>query len=217
MNQDKKSSPIKKQYGEVANALAGLSSNTPPASTSPIAPIADVPLVGVDLPFAMPNYCGDFHIRILQDGTWLYQNSPIGRKPLCKLFASVMHRDHAGDYWLVTPAERGRITVDVAPFTFVEYQQDGNMLNFRSNLDEWVTLDADHPLEMRAIDSAENNNLAMMPFITIRGRLQGLLVRSLFYQLVEIAQIRQLPDGQSQLYITSAGVEFSLGCVDADE
>ncbi|MGH8431870.1 MAG: DUF1285 domain-containing protein, partial [Solimonas sp.] len=37
-----------------------------------------------------PPFCGDIDMRIAQDGLWYYLNSPIGRKPLMKLFASVL-------------------------------------------------------------------------------------------------------------------------------
>src|SRR5690242_14323752 len=67
-----------------------------------------------------PNSCGDFDLRIAQDGTWFYHGSPITRKPLVKLFASVLKRDASGEYWLQTPAEKGRIQVDDAPFVAVE-------------------------------------------------------------------------------------------------
>ena len=40
-----------------------------------------------------PPFCGDIDMRIASDGTWYYLNSPIGRKPLVQLFASVMRRD----------------------------------------------------------------------------------------------------------------------------
>jgi hypothetical protein len=62
-------------------------------------------------PPRLPVDCGDFGIRIARDGTWYYNNSPIGRLPLVKLFATVLKRDETGHYWLVTPAERGRIAV----------------------------------------------------------------------------------------------------------
>ena len=61
--------------------------------------------------------CGDFDMRIARDGTWFYRGSPIHRKPLVKLFSTVLKRAESGEYWLVTPAERGRIQVDDAPFT----------------------------------------------------------------------------------------------------
>src|SRR4051812_2726562 len=70
-------------------------------------------------PGTITEVCGDFDMRILRDGTWLYHGSPIGRKPLVRLFSTVLRREDDG-YWLVTPVERGRIVVDDAPFTAVE-------------------------------------------------------------------------------------------------
>ena len=69
--------------------------------------------------------CGDLHMRIARDGTWFYHGSPIGRKPLVKLFASVLRREPDGSYWLVTPVERGRVEVEDAPFTAVELAVEG--------------------------------------------------------------------------------------------
>ena len=40
--------------------------------------------------------CGDLNMRIARDGTWFYHGSPIGRKPLVKLFASVLRREADG-------------------------------------------------------------------------------------------------------------------------
>src|ERR1700743_250634 len=62
--------------------------------------------------------CGGFAMRIARDGTWFYRGSPIGRKPLVKLFSTVLRREN-GEFWLVTPVERGRILVDDAPFVAV--------------------------------------------------------------------------------------------------
>ena len=59
-------------------------------------------------------------MRIARDGTWFYQGSPINRLPLVKLFASVLRREDDGEYWLVTPVERGRVPVEDVPFTAVE-------------------------------------------------------------------------------------------------
>lgn len=72
----------------------------------------------------MPS-CGDFDFRIARDGTWFYRGSPIGRKPLVRLFSTVLRRENDGSFWLVTPAERGRITVDDAPFVAVEMEVTG--------------------------------------------------------------------------------------------
>ena len=91
-----------------------------------------------------PNTCGDFGIRIGRDGTWYYHGTPIGRKPMCKLFSTVLRRDDAGNFYLVTPVEAGRIDVDDAPFTAVEVISEGTgeerVITFRTNLDHMVTV-----------------------------------------------------------------------------
>ena len=84
------------------------------------------------------------------DGTWYYQGTPIGRLPLVKLFASVLRRGRDGRYWLVTPAEQGLIEVEDVPFVAVELACEGSgpsqQLSLRTNLDEWVAIDEQHPL-----------------------------------------------------------------------
>src|SRR4051794_34310305 len=80
-----------------------------------------------------------YQIRIDREGTWYYHGSPIRRPELVKLFSTVLRRDEVGDYWLVTPAERGRIQVDEVPFTAigltVRGDGDDQELIFRTNLD----------------------------------------------------------------------------------
>jgi uncharacterized protein len=134
-------------------------------------------------PRRAPADCGDLGIRIGRDGTWHYRNSPIGRLPLVKLFASVLRRDEAGLYWLVTPAERGFIHVEDAPFLAVELDVRGEgaarELVFRTNLDDIVAADADHPLRV----AYEGNE--PRPYLLVRNGLEARLTRSVFYQLVE--------------------------------
>src|SRR5690606_39470772 len=62
--------------------------------------------------FPATDPCGHFGLGIARDGTWYYHGSPIGRKAIAKLFARVLRREDDGSYWLVTPAERGRIDVE---------------------------------------------------------------------------------------------------------
>ena len=82
---------------------------------------------------------GDIDIRIAADGTWFHEGGPIRRKKLVKLFASVLKRDDAGDYWLETPVERARIRVEDAPFVALEMTVSGSgrdqCLTFRTNID----------------------------------------------------------------------------------
>ncbi len=153
---------------------------------------------------------GDFDIRIARDGTWYYRGTPIGRKPLVKLFSTVLRRDESGDYWLVTPVERGRILVDDAPFTAVECIAEGagrdQVLRFRTNLDHWVEAGPGHAIRVEnAPDTAEPS-----PYIEVRDRLDALIARSVFYQLVELAVEGRL-DGEDYLGLGSKGSFFPLG------
>ena len=98
--------------------------------------------------------CGDLPFVIKRDGTWLYRGSPIGRKELVCLFSSVLTRDAEGEYWLETPAERGRIQVEETPWLAVELdwgccgQGPGQCLTFRTNVDQVVTAGPDHPIRV---------------------------------------------------------------------
>ena len=153
---------------------------------------------------------GHFDIRIARDGTWFYRGSPINRKPLVKLFSTVIQRDDSDGFWLVTPAERGRIQVEDAPFTAVELSREGDgrdqILRLRTNVDDWVELGPEHPIRVALDpDSGEPR-----PYILVRDRLEALIVRSLFYELVELA-VETERGGRPCLGLWSKGAFFSLG------
>ncbi len=158
-------------------------------------------------------FCGDFQIRIARDGTWFYQGTPIGRKPLVKLFASVLRREADGDYWLVTPFERGRIKVDDAPFVAVECDVEGDgrsqRLVFRTNLDETVTAGPAHPLRVVETPAHDGRPAEPSPYVLVRPGLEALISRPVFYQLVEQA----VPDPADPrvLGLWSDGRFFRLG------
>jgi hypothetical protein len=160
-----------------------------------------------------PQLCGDIDMRIGRDGTWFYHGSPIGRKPLVKLFAGVLGRDDAGDYWLETPFEKCRIQVDDAPFTAVEMLVEGDgrdrRIEFRTNLDEKVIADADHPIRVALDpDTAEPS-----PYVYVRDGLEALIVRAVFYDLVELGEEIET-DGETVLGVWSAGEFFTIGALD---
>lgn len=157
--------------------------------------------------------CGDFDFRIARDGTWFYRGSPIGRKPLVRLFSTVLRRENDGSYWLVTPVERGRITVDDAPFLAVEMTVTGSgstqSLAFRTNVEDWVTADSEHPIRVELGPDG-----APSPYIRVRGALDALIARPVFYQLVDLAETRVVGN-QAELGIWSNGAYFPLGLTEA--
>ena len=137
-----------------------------------------------------------FDIRIANDGRWFHEGDEIRRIEMVKLFASVLMRDKTGDYWLATPAEKGRITVDDAPFVICEMlvssgvDPQSNVIHFRTNLDEIVALDASHPILLRSVDDLGN----FRPYIEVRNGLEAKLSRPVYYQLAE--HVKKGPDGR---------------------
>jgi len=157
-----------------------------------------------------PEPCGDFDIRIDRDGRWFYHGSPINRMALVKLFASVLRRDADGAYWLVTPVEAVRVRVDETPFTAVALSATGTgrtqVLTVRTNLDESVTIDAEHGIRLAAPD-AEG---ARVPYVNVRDGLEARVLRSVYYDLIALGV--DAAQENDQIYgVWSAGCFFPLG------
>ena len=158
--------------------------------------------------------CGDLDMRIARDGTWFYHGSPIGRKRVVKLFASVLRREDDGQYYLVTPAEMGRVEVDDAPFVAVAMDVSGDgpgqRLTFRTNIDEKVVADDAHPIRV------DHNQLTgePSPYVLVRDGLEALIGRAVYYDLVEHGVEKEV-EGETLFGVWSCGVFFSLGRVEA--
>lgn len=152
-----------------------------------------------------PPYCGDIGMQIRADGTWIYGGTPIGRMPLVKLFASVLRKDADGRHYLVTPVEKIDVAVADAPFLAVEMEVrdpgPSQQLVMRTNVDDIVTIGPDHPLRF----ALEPGSGGLKPYVHVRGRLEALVTRALYYDLVELAE-----DGPDGLAVRSGGALFPL-------
>jgi hypothetical protein len=163
-----------------------------------------------------PPYCGEIDMRIAADGTWFYQKTPIGRAALVKLFASVLKRE--GDrYFLVTPVEKCGIAVDEAPFLAVELAIEGEsaapggqVLRFRTNVDDWVTCGNDNALRFEP----EPATGGLKPFLHVRRNLWAKVTRALFYDLVDLGEEREV-DGARMFGVASAGGFFVMAPADS--
>ena len=159
-----------------------------------------------------PPFCGDLDMRIAGDGTWFYLKTPIGRPALVKLFPSVLKRE--GDkYFLVTPVEKCGIQVDDAPFLAVELQIEeaaaGRVLNFRTNVDDWISCGPSH--ELRFEPQAGTGGLK--PYLHVRRGLWAKVTRALFFDLVELGEEREV-GGRVMFGVTSMGVFFPMAPAD---
>lgn len=162
-----------------------------------------------------PTVIEDLTIRIDREGQWFYHGSPIHRKELVKLFASVLRRDEAGGYWLETPAEKGRIQVEDAPFMGVELIRDGDgrgqCLRLRTNVDEIVIIGKAHRLRIDIHPETGEPG----PYVEVRDGLEARLTRSTFYELVDLG-VEEGHDKEQIFGIWSQGTFFPIGNPKAD-
>lgn len=156
-----------------------------------------------------PTQCGDSQMRIAHDGRWFHQGSEIAKPALVQLFSRLLRRENE-HYFLVTPVEKLSIAVDDAPFVSVsvEVQGEGEQqaLYVTTNLGDTVLINAEHPLRVET----DLHTQAPSPYVSIGNNLAVLLQRSDFYQLVEIAEQRELA-GQRVMGVYSQGEFYSLG------
>lgn len=154
---------------------------------------------------------GRIDMKIARDGKWFYHGTPIPRKEMVCLFASTLTRRSDGSYWLVTPTEEGEIEVEDVPFLAVELFTCGSgrdcVFSFRTNVDEIIPLDRDHPLRIVC------NRDGAPPYLTVREGLEARLTRSVYYELVGLGLEEAV--GQERLYgVWSTGLFFPLGRLD---
>ena len=146
-----------------------------------------------------------FDIHIAADGSWFHEGGIIGRPALVRLFASVLQRREDGTFWLVTPAEKGQITVEDAPFIGVVLAVIGEgadrELRLTTNIGDTVLIDCNHKLYMQTNEGNEAR-----PYVRIRDGLDAKLSRPVFYELAALAE----PDDNGRLGVWSAGSFFPL-------
>ena len=168
-----------------------------------------------------PVECGTLPFVIKRDGTWLYRGSPITRKELVCLFAGVLKREADASFWLETPAERGRIEVEDAPFVAVELDWTGHdhnqVLSFRTNIDQIITAGPDHPIRV----AHDLLTCEPTPYLRVRpgmgaAPVEARIGRAVYYELVALA-VPGTVQGRRVLGVWSRGSFFSLGDLPASE
>lgn len=152
-----------------------------------------------------PAHCGSSDMRIARDGTWFHQGSPIGRAEMVRLFSTLLRREADGSFVLVTPVEKLDIEVEDAPFVAVEMKAEGEgtdaRLAFRLNTGDLVTAGVDHPLRVEGGDDGPR------PYLHVRGALEALIARPIYYELAE----RATATADDVAGVWSDGAFFPLG------
>ena len=155
-----------------------------------------------------PPFCGDIDMTISKSGKWYYMGSEIKRPAMVKLFSGILRLESDNSYYLVTPVEKVRIQVEDAPFVavaIIKEQSEGmNTVTFRTNLNDEIVLSKENPL---SIEIKKNDEPS--PYITVRNNLRALISRSVFYELVDLAETIPI-DGVPYLAIKSQGEFFKI-------
>ncbi|MFN4287278.1 MAG: DUF1285 domain-containing protein [Brevundimonas sp.] len=148
-----------------------------------------------------PDNCGDIDIVIRADGVWMHEGTPIGRPELVRLFSSVLRLDDDG-YYLVTPVEKLKITVEDAPFLAVRVDRNGGDLVFTTHVGDRVRAGPDNEIRVEVDETTGEPR----PYVHVRAGLEALISRNVFYELVEMSELR----GEHRV-VRSGGSTFVLG------
>ncbi|MGA2952387.1 MAG: DUF1285 domain-containing protein [Caulobacteraceae bacterium] len=152
-----------------------------------------------------PAHCGEIDIVIKKNGLWFHEGTPIGREALVRLFSTVLRKDPEG-YVLVTPVEKLSIQVEDAPFTAVRVDRDGEALRFTTNVGDEVEAGPENPIRVQ-MDAATGEP---RPYVHVRRGLEALILRPVFYELAEMAEPHETPDG-ARMCVASHGAWFQVG------
>ncbi len=132
-----------------------------------------------------PEHTGNSEMRIAADGTWYHQGDPITRPAMVRAFSTMLRREQNNSYALVTPYQKLSIEVEDAPFVAVELENEGagadRKLAFRLNTDHLIVADDLQKL------SFPNDDTDPRPYLHVRGGLEAVVARPVYYALVDMA------------------------------
>lgn len=127
-----------------------------------------------------PELSGDIPIVIAGDGTWYHEGGPIRRESLVRLFASILRREDDGEYYLVTPAEKWRLQVELHPLIINDVSVADGELVLTLNTGKTLHVGAEHPLFLEPrVDG--------VAAVELWHGLTALFSRNAWYRLVELA------------------------------
>jgi hypothetical protein len=133
-----------------------------------------------------PDLCGDIDIKIDLQGQWFHEGSLIKRQKLIDLYSTILKRE-GDEYFLVTPHEKCRIQVELAPLLVLDWDVDAlgqtdQKIKLKTQQGYWFDLNKDH-----AIRIGRHNN-SEYPLAHVRRQLNALLSRNVHYQLAELVE-----------------------------
>ncbi len=149
---------------------------------------------------------GDININIDREGVWRHEEDLIKRQSLIAFFSSLLRRD-GDDYFLITPTEKWRISVDIAPFfivaaELVNYPEE-SAVRMTTRTGESFLVGRNNPLWLEEISGEPNP----IPLVIVRDNMPGIVSRPVYYDLISWANITS----DASVTIQSLGQVFNIG------
>ena len=147
-----------------------------------------------------PDLSGDIDIRVTKDGRWFHEGGEINRKPLLRLFASLVKQE-GNEFFLVTPVEKWRIQVEDTPLHVISLigEPDTGVSAVLSN-GQVEPLDSNSGITLTNLDGND------IPVITTAQGLSARFLRSAYYQLLEMGELTEsgfsMRSGQNSITFT---------------
>lgn len=148
-----------------------------------------------------PSVSGSIDIVIDEQMQWFHEGGIFQRPALMKLLSSILRIEN-GDYFLVTPAEKLRIQVVDVPFKIVAMLPQDDAIILITHTEDRIRLEASTFWQLRSFHGVN------IPYVEVRNGLFARVDRSVFYQMVESAELN---DAGDKLLLRSAGCSFLLG------
>ena len=157
-----------------------------------------------------PTQVDDMDLVIKANGEWWHEGTKMTRKSLVSLFATILWKETENNktqYYLKTPVQKLRITVEDVPF----YITDVNIINkdnqqwleFLSSTGDVIYLDDNHQITMQEYQGE------LRPYIDVRFGMKALISRSVYMHLSQIGTLSQ-NEGQTILSLQSGGKTYQL-------
>jgi hypothetical protein len=133
-----------------------------------------------------PPLSGDIPIQINAQGDWYHEGSKIVRDSLVRLFANILRREEDGDYYLVTPTEKWRITVEQHALLVTDVDAldvDGvQRLEATLNTGKRVQVSEQQPLFL-------DDEAGEVAALKLPHGLTAVFTRAAWYRLVDMADV----------------------------
>lgn len=123
---------------------------------------------------------GEIDIRIDAQGIWYHDGSVIERESLVALFSSILWCE-GGEYFLVTPTEKLKISVEDVPFIVVLSAKKSSQWEVRLNTGDQFMIDKAHPVVLRDYQGQ------WIPYVNVRYDVWARVNRAVYEEWMNTA------------------------------